>query len=172
MEVTVALEQNEYTEGYMWAHYLGSERRSEVIGVILVLLLTVMGLRTVFSIRPVRLGPVALVGPLLSVAIVGGLPLYSYFRARKSFGARRWLQQPTRYALDEKGIASDAPSYSGFREWARIWRVEENGRLFLVYLSRSQVVVIPKRCLGSQDQVRAFREVIASNCSRVTLRSD
>jgi hypothetical protein len=172
VEVTVDLKRHEYIEGYMWAHYLAVESRPEVVGLTLVMVLTVLGLRILLSIRPLRVGAVALVGPLLSIALVCCLPLYSYLRARMSFGPRQWLQQPTRYCLSKTGIASNAPSYSGFREWARIRRVEENGRLFLVYLSQYQVVVIPKRCVGSQDQIRAIRELIASNCSRVTLLSD
>jgi hypothetical protein len=169
VEVTVTLERHEYVEGYMWAYYLGVESRPVVIGLILMLVLTLMGLRTLYRVRPVLRGAPFLIGPVLSVILAAGLPFYSYWRARMAFRQRWWLHQPTRYTLNGKGIASHAPSYSGFRKWDRIWRVEENGRLFLIYLSRSQVVVIPKRFLGSQDQVRAFREVVAENCSRVTL---
>jgi hypothetical protein len=172
VEVTVDLKRNEYIEGYMWAHYLGVESRPDVVGLILVLVLTILGLRTLLIIKPLRLGPVALVGPLLSVALVCCLPLYSYLRARMSFGARQWLQQPTRYCLTKTGITSSAASYSGSREWSRLRRVEENGRLFLVYLSQYQVVVIPKRCFGTHDQIRALRELIAANCPRVTLLND
>jgi hypothetical protein len=32
------------------------------------------------------------------------------------------------------------------------------------------VVVIPKRCFVSEDQIRAFRELIAQNCARISLR--
>jgi hypothetical protein len=169
VEITVTLERNEYVEGYMWAYYLGVESRPVVIGLTLMLVLTLVGLRALSRVSPARLGFPFLIGPVLSVIMVAGLPLYSYWRARTTFGQRWWLHQPTRYTLSNQGIASQAVSYSGFRKWDRIWRVEESGRLFLIYLSRSQVVIIPKRSLGSQDQVRAFRELVAENCSRVTL---
>jgi len=169
VEITVTLERNEYIEGYMWAYYLGVESRPVVIGLTLMLVLTLMGLRSLYRISPTRLGFPFLIGPILSVILAAGLPFYSYWRAWTTFSQHWWLHQPTRYTLDSQGIASQAASYSGFRKWDRIWRVEENGRLFLIYLSRSQVVIIPKRFLESLDQVRAFRELVAENCSRVTL---
>ena len=103
----------------------------------------------------------------MTVAI--GLPLYTYWRARLAFRQHHWLHQPTRYTVNDQGVASQATSYSGFREWSRVWRVEENRKAFLMYLSRSQVVVLPKRAFESQDQVRVLRELVAENCSRVSL---
>ena len=169
VEITVELEQNDYVYGYLWAYYLGVENRPMVVGLSLLLLLMLMGLSLLRRLSPARLSPPYLIGPVLSVAVATCLPLYTYWRARLAFRQHRWLHQPTRYTFDDRGIASQATSYSGFREWNRIWRVEENSKAFLMYLSRSQVVVIPKRAFESQDQVRVLRELVAEHCSRVSL---
>jgi len=169
VEITVRLERQDYVYGYMWVYYLGVESRPMVVGLAVMLLLTLLGLRLLRRISPSQPNFPFLIGPALSVVLVVGLPLYTYWRARTTFRQRWWLHQPTHYTFDTRGIASQAPSYSGFREWDRIWRVEENGRSFLVYLSRSQVVVIPKRFFRNQHQVRTFRELVAENCSRVSL---
>lgn len=169
MEIIVELERDDYVHGYLWAYYLGVDSRPMVVGLVLVLLLMFLGLTLLRRVSPPRLRLPLLMGPLLSVALVACLPLYTYWRARTTFRQRWWLHQPTRYTFDSRGIASQAPSYSGFREWGRIWRVEESGRSLLIYLSRSQVVVIPKRFFRNEDQVRAFRELAAENCARVSL---
>ena len=169
MEITVRLGQDDYVHGYMWVYYLGVESRPAVVGLGVMLLLTLLGFGLLHRVSRAQLSPPLLMGPTVSVVVAAALPLYTYWRARTSFRQRWWLHQPTQYLLDDQGITSQAPSYSGFREWDRIWRVEENPRSFLIYLSRSQVVVIPKRFFGSNDQVRAFRELAAQNCSRVSL---
>jgi hypothetical protein len=169
VEITVTLERGDYVHGYLWAYYLGVENRSAVAGLVLVLLLVLGLLSALARISAYRLALALWVAPILWLVWLLALVAYTYWRARITFQQRAWLQQPTRYTLDHRGIASQAPSYSGFRPWERIWRVEENGRSFLVYLSRVQVVVIPKRFLGDQDQVRAFRELVAQHCPRVNL---
>ena len=169
MEVTVELELDDYVHGYLWAYYLGVESRPMVVGLALMLLLMFGGLSLLRRVSPPRLSLPLLIGPILSVALAACLPLYTYWRARTTFRQRWWLHQPTRYTFESRGIGSQAPSYSGFREWDRIWRVEESGRSFLIYLSRSQVVVIPKRFFRSEDQIHAFRELAAENCARVSL---
>jgi hypothetical protein len=171
VEVTVKLEQADYIRGYLWAYYLGVESRPMVTGLGLLLLLTLLGLNWLYHLNPIQARPPQLLGPIMAVAATACLPLYTYWRARSAFRRQWWLQQPTHYTFDRRGIASRAPSYSGFREWRRIWRVEENGRSFLIYLSQSQVVVIPKRFFASRDDILAFRELAAEHCARVSLSS-
>ena len=169
VEVTVKLEQGDYVYGYLWAYYLGTDNRTAVVGLVLLLLLMFFGLDLLRRISPIRLSPPAMIGPIISVAVILGLPLYTFCRAHTAFRQHQWLHQPTRYTFDSRGIASKAISYSGFREWSRVWRVEENGRAFLIYLSQSQVVVIPKRFFQSLDQTRTLREIVAEYCVRVSL---
>jgi hypothetical protein len=170
VEITVKLERDDYVHGYMWVYYLGAESRSAVVGLVLMLLLALLGLSLLRRVSPSRPTSHFLIAPALAVGLAAALPLYTYCRARTTFSRRWWLRQPTHYTFDDQGIASRAPSYSGFREWHRIWRVEENGRSFLIYLSGSQVVVIPKRFFDSLGRVRTFRELVAQNCPRVNLQ--
>jgi len=169
VQITVKLERDDYVQGYMWAYYLGVESRPLVVGLALAVLLSLLWLSLLYHSSPGQPSLAFLIGPAVSMALAGGLPLHTYWQARTSFRRRWWLRQPTLYTFDQQGITSQAPSYSGSREWDRIWRVEENGRSFLIYLSRSQVVVIPKRCFRSMAQVRTFRQLAVQNCPRVSL---
>jgi len=169
VEITVKLGQSDYIYGYLWAYYLGSENRPTIVGLAMMLLLTLLGVQWLYRISPARFRLPYLIGPITAVAVVACLPFYTCWRAWASFRQRRWLRQPTNYTFNSRGISSRAVSYSGFREWGYIRRVEENGRAFLIYLSPAQVVVIPKRYFESEDQIRAFRELAAQHCTRVSL---
>ncbi len=68
--------------------------------------------------------------------------------------------------FDDEGVKSDSETGHVERKWKTFEKFRETNNLFLTYLTRDVVGIVPKRAFPSQDAVAQFRDFLASKVRR------
>jgi|SRR5208282_5877289 len=93
-------------------------------------------------------------------------PLFSIgrFRAdpRNSTGIR--------FRFSESGVSTASSIGEADCDWTAYRKAQETSSYFLLYPSRTDVQVIPKRCLSSPAEINLLRELFRSHIPRNNLR--
>ena len=98
------------------------------------------------------------------------LPWTLFFKSRKQILANPSFQKPLHYVLDQEGIAISQGEDQVKYLWDELYRAVSTGRSIIVYTSRVNATIFPKRALG--DQKMAVIEMISTHMSpaRVKIR--
>ena len=86
----------------------------------------------------------------------------TYFNTKKQMASNRALNERVHYVFFENGIDATAPSSSGHTAWQNVYEAYETKSNFLIFLSKSMMYVIPKRCFDSAGQVASFKSLLRS----------
>jgi len=76
------------------------------------------------------------------------------------------LQRPCTFYAQEEGLQFSTEGISGTKAWSDYVKWKEGGSGFLIYMSDNLYQVVPKRFLGSESDVNAFRELLRSKVAR------
>ncbi|MDT4967918.1 MAG: hypothetical protein QOJ64_2655 [Acidobacteriota bacterium] len=87
----------------------------------------------------------------------------TYLGVRKNMASNRSLREMFHYNFSEIGIDAVAQSSSGHTRWENILSAFETKRSFLLFVSRNQMYVIPKRSFRDAEQVASFRHLLVSH---------
>jgi hypothetical protein len=103
--------------------------------------------------------PGLLIGPMLIMVIL--LSKYSNFK--KDVESNRALLGPLHYSLSNNGIDINSPSTSSHTKWSNIFQAKETKENFLLFISRQQIYLIPKRSFQNDQEIDSFRMILKSN---------
>ena len=90
--------------------------------------------------------------------MVGGV----YFNTKKHMASNRALSERIHYVFSENGIDATAPSSSGHTAWQNVYEAYETKTNFLIFISKSMMYVIPRRCFDSAEQIASFKSLVRS----------
>jgi hypothetical protein len=81
--------------------------------------------------------------------------------ARATFRANPSLQGPTLWSFSEDGIVTVGPAGRTQLQWTNYFLARETGTLFLLFPQQHLANVIPKRAFANDQEIAAFRELLA-----------
>jgi hypothetical protein len=82
--------------------------------------------------------------------------------ALRSFSSNKSLQQEIHYSFSEAGITAASPSSNSYTDWDNIRSAVETKNDFLLFISRNQTCVIPKRSFTDKEQIGSFKTLLKS----------
>ncbi len=85
-----------------------------------------------------------------------------YRIARKQFRDQPHLRELITYEFSSANIKGSGPSASWVVAWNVVKNVQETKSLFIVYYSKIQGVIVPKRMFGSSTELKAWRDLFVS----------
>jgi len=91
--------------------------------------------------------------PLLGLAVFWALLVFVYPRMRMQYIFKRspYFNQESSFDISEEGILNESPNMRSQRNWNMFTRWAESGRLFMVYSSPVQFVLLPKRSFAAGE---------------------
>ena len=99
------------------------------------------------------------------------LPWTLFIRSRKQILSNPSFQEPLQYTLDDMGLTISQGEEEARMEWGDMYKAVSTGRSIILYTSRVNATIFPKRELG--DQKAAVIEMISTHMppARVKIRS-
>ena len=108
------------------------------------------------------------------VAVIASLPiLFPFLTAYRAnindFKSSNLLQQFNQYEFDETGVIIHSADGTGVFRWVFIDKIVEYKKCFLIY-SQQKIMIIPRRCFNSEQQLVAFRFIVKKYLKNKKLR--
>lgn len=99
------------------------------------------------------------------------LPWTLFIKSRRQILSNPSFQEPLQYTLDEEGLAISQGDVEEKMAWGDMHKAVSTGRSIILYTSRINATIFPKRQLG--DQKTAVIEMISTHMSpaKVKIRS-
>jgi len=88
-------------------------------------------------------------------------PLHLYYKAAKQVKLNPVFREPLNYKVNKEGITVGQGEEEGLMLWQDIVKVMETKRSVIIYLSRINAYIFPKRELG--EQYETFKNFIKEN---------
>lgn len=148
-----------------WVH-LRPRRSLGVLGVVVMLLALVAVYLAFFGRPPESPGwsRWILVAALSCLVLMFGFGIP--YISRRTYRQRKDLQRPCSFSPSDSGLCFSTEGASGIKPWTDYLKWKEGRDIFLLYLSDNLYQMIPKRFFESEDDLKAFREVIGKNIPR------
>lgn len=108
---------------------------------------------------------------VLGIVMLVYLPWTLFIRSRKQILSNPSFQEPLQYTLDDKGLTISQGEEEAEMPWEDMYKAVSTGRSIILYTSRVNATIFPKRELG--DQRAAVIEMISTHMSpaKVKIRS-
>ena len=99
------------------------------------------------------------------------LPWTLFIRSRRQILSNASFQEPLNYTLDEEGLTISQGTEEGKMAWEDMYKAVSTGRSIILYTSRVNATIFPRRQLG--DQKTAVIEMISTHMppAKVKIRS-
>lgn len=118
----------------------------------------------------------ALASQRWAILVLGGvmllyLPWTLFLRSRKQILSNPSFQEPLQYTLDDEGLTISQGEEEAEMAWGDMYKAVSTGRSIILYTSRVNATIFPKRELG--DQRAAVIEMISTHMppAKVKIRS-
>lgn len=110
-------------------------------------------------------------GLVLGAVILLFLPWTLFVRSRKQILGNPVFQEPLQYTLDDEGLKISQGEEEAGMAWEDMYKAVSTGRSIILYTSRVNATIFPKRQLG--DQKAAVIEMISTHMppAKVKIRS-
>lgn len=110
-------------------------------------------------------------GLVLGAVILLFLPWTLFVRSRKQILGNPVFQEPLQYTLDDEGLKISQGEEEAGMVWEDMYKAVSTGRSIILYTSRVNATIFPKRQLG--DQKAAVIEMISTHMppAKVKIRS-
>jgi hypothetical protein len=94
-------------------------------------------------------------------------------RLRTRLAFRGPMFRDTRtFSVSEQGVNCDSELFNGLYRWGAFTAIRETKKSFVFFFSSVAAILIPKRCLATQDDLVRLREMVAKHFSgKKVLRS-
>lgn len=112
---------------------------------------------------------------ILIIAIPTGILLVSLillifyflliFYSKKVFKSEMLLQEEQNYIISDNGISLVSKSGNNSIGWENIFKVTESKNSIFLYLGNIKAMIIPKRAIGSEDNINILKDIIKRNLS-------
>ena len=96
------------------------------------------------------------IAPMVALVIVGS----PYFQAKRNMASQPVLQEELRYHFGLGGFRIVSPSSTWETTWSNIVKAQETGSNFLLFVSNSEVHIVPKRFFETPELVIDMRRLL------------
>lgn len=98
---------------------------------------------------------------ILGLVLLLYLPWTLFLKSRQQVLRNPAFQQPLHYILDDTGITISQQEVSQHQDWADMYKAISTSRSIIVYTSRVNATIFPRRELG--DKKAAVIEIISTH---------
>jgi YcxB-like protein len=108
--------------------------------------------------------------PILPWMLIFGFVWFSVYRGLRKRRSTFWDNTPSMHrsrtwTIDDDGLTVAEPFSQHRTVWGGYTRFQETKNLFLLYTGKHTAEMIPKRVLGSDEQIEAARQILQRNVS-------
>ena len=100
---------------------------------------------------------------LIPLAALGFLYAMLYANTKMLFAGKKFLQHPVRFIFSSEGVNAIAPGSPGETSWSAIPKAFELKDDFLIFYTSERMYTIPKRCFAGDQELQAFRAMLAAH---------
>lgn len=93
---------------------------------------------------------------IVLLLIFGG----TYLETKRQLASSKFLHETQRYTFTEEGVETASLSSSGRQSWGLIREAFETENNFLLFISLTQMFIIPKRCFQSSEHIKQFKDLL------------
>ena len=98
--------------------------------------------------------------PLALVVLHGLMPLLIVYSSKQNFEGVKEYQRNVQYVFGDSGYEANDGKSSSVMSWESIQKAIESRHSFNLFLNRSFFIIIPRRCLRTDDDVMHFRSIL------------
>lgn len=147
---------NEYVRTNYWYCW----RKCKAPAFLLLIALILTG-EVLYSISVASYAPNDMVWLLILLwAIVIWNAVRPYLGSRRFVSSSKGFLDERHFEFSLEGVSLKTATASSSFGWRHIYRVCETRRSFLLFISRYQFLLIPKRCFESDDRMKSFRDLL------------
>lgn len=108
---------------------------------------------------------------ILGAVMLLYLPWTLFIKSRRQILSNPSFQEPLEYTLDEEGLTISQGTEEATMAWGDMYKAVSTGRSIILYTSRINATIFPRRQLG--DQKMAVIEIISTHMppARVKIRT-
>lgn len=88
-----------------------------------------------------------------------------YSGSKRQMASSQAMQQRTHYSFSLEGVDAVAQTFTTHHDWSNFREAVELKHSFLLFTSRNQMYLIPKRCFGGMEQMEQFRAMLRAHLS-------
>lgn len=88
-------------------------------------------------------------------------PIKAYTNATKQYLLNPTYKDEFHYVLNENGITISQNGEEATLPWGEVYRVVDNGKSIIIYVSRLNANILPKRCF--EDKVEEVKNMFRNN---------
>ena len=89
---------------------------------------------------------------IAGILILLYIPCSLYMRAKKQAAMNEFFKKPLHYTLTDEGVTVTQGDYEMFQEWSIVYRAKSTNKSLLLYTSKVNAWIFPKRDLGEKRE--------------------
>jgi hypothetical protein len=109
---------------------------------------------------------VSLLDQSMPVIIISAIFAFIYksvhIQSKRNYASTNSVHEPITYTFSDSGIHSKGRTFEADLSWELVHKVHETKSWFAFYQSNVSVNLIPKASFENEEQIKALRELIAS----------
>lgn len=118
---------------------------------------------------------VFVIGELLILVLICSvfefLPyLIMYLAYRNNYKKSKSIRAMQCYEVSRESLVISSEEASTTIKWHELFKIQEFKRCFLIYQSSAKILILPKRCFESQEQLEEFRNILKGCVQREKLK--
>ena len=99
-----------------------------------------------------------------AVILILLLILIAYLRVKSAYNSDATRKLRQHYVADLDGISFSTEQSSANLSWNDFIAVKEHKDIFVLYVSKVKILIIPKSFFKSEEDITRFKSLIAENC--------
>lgn len=96
---------------------------------------------------------------IVPLVMLAGLPLMTYFSAKKNFSSNQTIGESVEYNFDTDYLSMRGESFNSQLTWEKIHKVTETKSWLLIWQNTQIAIPIPKRDI-LEDQINDLRQIL------------
>ena len=87
----------------------------------------------------------------------------TYLEAKRHWGLRPQLREPTRYTFSTTGVKLEAPSVRAEHNWQNFLKMVQTKNNLLLFFTENQLLIFPLKSFQGEEHLREVKEIVANH---------
>jgi hypothetical protein len=108
-------------------------------------------------------------GYLYPTGFVALLFAGTYFEAKRTWGLRPQLREPTQYTFSDAGVRLEASSVRAEHNWGNFLKMVQTKTQLLLFLTENQLLIFPVGSFQNEGHLSQIRDFVSSHLSPINM---
>ncbi|MGM0940799.1 MAG: YcxB family protein [Bacillota bacterium] len=104
-----------------------------------------------------------LIASFIAVPLILILRFILLIRVRKEYQSNTLIRHDVSYLISEQRIHQKRGSSNTYFEWGDIFKAYEHKKMFRLYVSRNNAILLPKRFFKTNKGIKLFKKMVHKN---------